>query len=132
MADLPNEPTKRYLQLDSSVRSAAKAGGKHAVYVIGAFHRKTWGLEGIKVGITQNATMAQSRLAALRIGSPDNLAILAVLEDIDRSLERDIHKQFEPDHIHGEWFEPSNETWSLVNLIHAINEEKVTGRRVDP
>src|SRR6185312_11475198 len=57
----------------------------------------------IKIGISTNVP---ARLAALQLGSPDHLTILALQNGSDYD-EADVHRRFCGDRSHGEWFHPS-------------------------
>jgi hypothetical protein len=75
----------------------------------------------IKIG---RATDPVERVSALRTGSPDALSLLAFIRCDDMAaaaiLERDLHRQFQSDRSHGEWFEP---TGALLRLIQERDTE---------
>ncbi len=73
----------------------------HYVYIIEAKH-------AIKVGFTDDV---DRRLAELQTGSPTRLRVMARFpvesEGAARTLEREMHDQLAPYHLHGEWFQRS-------------------------
>jgi hypothetical protein len=80
-------------------------------------HMNTYFIQGrmtefIKIG---KASDVKKRLLALRIGSPDELVLLA---QIDGDQERKLHKRFSADRHHGEWFFPNNVLKFLKNKFH--------------
>jgi hypothetical protein len=69
-------------------------------------------MSAIKVGIT---TCVLQRLTALQTASPYKLKLMGY---INGDREKEIHKIFEKDRLHGEWF---SETQELVNFIKNLN-----------
>lgn len=84
--------------------------------------RPTWvyflraeGLGLIKIG---KSTHVKSRMKDLQGGSPDRITLLAtVLDPSGWTLERILHKKFDADRSHGEWFFPSE---GLLAFIAAL------------
>lgn len=56
----------------------------------------------IKIGFSLRAP--QNRLAACQSGSPVKLELVALLPGAIASKERQLHRQFEAQRSHGEWF----------------------------
>lgn len=81
------------------LRPHRKASARHTVYFVQAVNG---GL--IKIGIAQDP---QQRLAAMQAGCPIQLRIIALIGDSNWFDEQRLHRLFEADRRHGEWFEPS-------------------------
>lgn len=67
----------------------------------------------IKIGTSNNIAR---RVCELRIGSPDKLRVMAVMPG-DCSVERQLHKKFSEDRLHGEWFSPSENLLAYINGV---------------
>lgn len=78
----------------------------------------------IKIGKTNNP---QSRLSALKTGSPFPVKLLAACDWPDE-VERLIHAAFKDQRLHGEWFVPDRYMASFVSTMMcpngATDEEK--------
>jgi len=57
----------------------------------------------VKIGQADNPA---SRLKSHQCGSPVFLQIIKVIENVESSVERKLHKQFSKFRKHGEWFDP--------------------------
>lgn len=87
---------------------------------------KTTGL--IKCGV---AVRPEKRLAALQVGSPTRLDLIAELDGNERR-ERAIHKRMERHHSHGEWFRYVTQVRDIIILeltSHFCSDDDTT---VDP
>jgi hypothetical protein len=97
------------------------------VYFIG--HRIAVG-DPVKIGFSVNPA---ARLRELQTGNPKRLIVLAAVEG-PRSLERDLHRRFEWDHIDREWFEQSDEMIRLMkrSLWRSVEPGMPNGRTRRP
>lgn len=71
-------------------------GDEHVYFVRGRMTRR------VKVGYTSGN--AYNRLMDMRVGSPDLLELLGVI-DAPMVIEQELHVILEPYHSHGEWFD---------------------------
>lgn len=58
----------------------------------------------IKIGLSCEP---QNRLNAIRCSNPTPISLLGVIPDGGLQKEREVHKEFAGDRLHGEWFRPS-------------------------
>jgi hypothetical protein len=76
-----------------------------------------------KIGRTTNP---HSRLASLQSSSPVKLKLLWYTESKNaRQLEKDLHREFAPNHALGEWFNLSDQDVELIKEIGYKRPEKV-------
>lgn len=68
--------------------------------------------EFIKIGKSFNP---RERLPTLQTGSPDELILIAI---IDGDKEKALHRKFQADRHHGEWFFPKNILTFLKEKFH--------------
>lgn len=68
----------------------------------------------IKIGYT--ASSVERRLSNLQIGHPEKLILLVSIEG-NRSLEKQLHNQFNNHHSIGEWFHPHPSILSFIDEI---------------
>lgn len=66
----------------------------------------------IKIGLTHRLT---ERLAALQMGCPFPLAVIAIIEGGAGTTEAGLHNRFAAGRLHGEWFDP--DTPGLLELV---------------
>ena len=71
----------------------------------------------IKIGSTDNV---KNRLMGMQTGSPEVLEVLATVP-FGLIKEKDLHRRFAADRVHGEWFNPSND---LLNFIHKCKDNE--------
>lgn len=70
----------------------------------------------IKIGWSVDC---ESRLRILRIGSPVELRIAAIVPGT-RKRERQLHEQFNHLRVHGEWFRPSPELLDVIEFCRSL------------
>lgn len=70
----------------------------------------------IKIGVSRDV---QARLTQLQTSSAHPLQLLVSVAG-GSALEADLHKQFEADRLHGEWFEPSAQLLDFIKTVTAI------------
>lgn len=82
----------------------------------------------IKIGI---AVDAQKRLRHLQTGSPTRLRVVAVIPGgaMGEVLH---HRRFDDDHLHGEWFELSEELLAYINEVRGQTKEECADVLVPP
>jgi uncharacterized protein YozE (UPF0346 family) len=68
----------------------------------------------IKIGYT--ASSVERRLSNLQTGHPEKLILLVSIEG-NRSLEKQLHNQFNNHHLIGEWFHPHSIILSFIDEI---------------
>jgi hypothetical protein len=68
----------------------------------------------LKIGYT--TSKPEARLKALQTGSPTVLKLMAVHPGT-LAEERKLHEQFSESRLHGEWFEPSEEIVTHMQMI---------------
>lgn len=71
----------------------------------------------IKIGHTRRSPWG--RVYDLQTGSPVRLVLIGVLVGTD--YEREFHRAFADDRLHGEWFTPSD---SLIETIRAMEDKQ--------
>lgn len=67
----------------------------------------------IKIGLAKNV---DARLESLQTGNPFRLSIIGVIENIDPSLEKKLHKKYSKYHVLNEWF--------TADVLKEIKENK--------
>lgn len=67
----------------------------------------------VKIGLASNV---HKRLSGLQTGSPTKLKLVGSIV-FDASLEKLLHKHFEDDHSHGEWFKPNPQLSKIINTL---------------
>jgi hypothetical protein len=70
----------------------------------------------IKIG---KANCVHTRLKELRCASPNELKLLATIEDDDPKAEAKLHKRFAPHRIRGEWFHPAPELLDFIKGLQS-------------
>ena len=65
----------------------------------------------IKIGRSYNVV---SRLANMQTNSSEELNLLGIIKKGGGKLEKDLHRTFSDDRIHGEWFTPSPRLLSYI------------------
>lgn len=81
----------------------------------------------VKIG---KATSIPRRLRVLQTGSPDQLTVLAVIEDTDDDHQH--QKRFQADWVYGEWFKPSEALMAFVSAIPGSTHSGLTYRPPNP
>jgi len=72
----------------------------------------------VKIGHTKSAP--SSRLGSLQTGHPEKLEVMAFLPG-SRATEARFHRSFAGARLVGEWFSGSDELWTLIIGITAVN-----------
>lgn len=68
----------------------------------------------VKIGF---ASDVQKRVAELQTGSPHQLNVLAVLPDVDKSVEATCHRVFARNHFRGEWFRLDDDFLEAIAVL---------------
>lgn len=75
----------------------------------------------IKIGL---ATDPLHRIRSLQAASPDKLIMLKIITG-DKKTEFELHRRFQADRKHGEWFCPSHRLISFIESLEDIRDYKV-------
>lgn len=68
----------------------------------------------IKIGRSLNP---ERRVRDLAVSSPLTLTLIGLIDEGPEADERSLHKLFEHENIHGEWFEPSKRLTDFINYV---------------
>lgn len=69
----------------------------------------------VKIGIT--AGHVKKRMRAIRQNHYEKLEVLAVIPDVPRTLEKELHRKFSTFKVKGEWFTRSQEIEDFIQLV---------------
>lgn len=113
-ADTFQQSLKEYLWVTLRLRRAeARENGDHVfIYYIEAI-----GSDTCKIG---KAVCVESRFRSLRTMSAQQLQLIAV-EQGPHSLERDLHRKFKAERLHGEWFRLSDTLRAHIAEVRKAN-----------
>lgn len=73
----------------------------------------------IKIGFSSSP---RKRLGELQTGNPRRLALIVVVDGVERELEGRLHAEFAADRLDGEWFQPTPRVIELVEYYRLLVE----------
>lgn len=85
----------------------------------------------VKIGYTSHGSPA-NRLRDLQIGNPNQLCILASIEEVERAYEARIHYECAAQYIRGEWFRNEGRVAEYIAAGRLLSPPPCIKSRVEP
>ncbi len=106
---------------DSELKQENKLPVNELVYFISDGSR-------VKIGYTTNLKM---RITSLQVGNPNFIEVVAIINNVSKSIEAEIHEYFAKERISGEWFNISEEQiYSLKSKYNSFQYMSTLGSAI--